>query len=215
VRTRSRYRFPAAAGAIALIELDGEPEGIEPALLRLGELCERAGAIDVLVAQDASERRSMWEARRAISPALRDAHRRKIGEDICVPRGRIGEMLARIDALAADSGLAVATFGHAGDGNLHVNLLVDEDPDLPAVAARVARALDGLFRATVALGGTLSGEHGIGLAKRDYLPLEQPPRVIEWQRRWKAMWDPDDLLNPGKVLPPVDAPGRPEPLPPR
>ncbi len=201
IRNKSRYRFPPDAGAITLIEIDGEPEGLEPALLRIGELCEEVGAIDVLVAQDVSERRSMWEARRSIATALREAHAHKVGEDICVPRGQICEMLRRIDAVAQRAEFTVATFGHAGDGNLHCNFLLDEDPAEPAVAARLDSALEALFRATTELGGTLSGEHGIGLTKRDYLPLEQPPRVIEWQRRWKQMWDPDDLLNPGKVLP--------------
>ncbi len=201
VRSKSRYRFPASASAITLIEIDGDPEGLEPAMIRIGELCEGCSAIDVLVAQDASERRSMWEARREMSPSLRDAHRFKVGEDICVPRGRIPEMLTRIEAIADRAQIAVATFGHAGDGNLHVNFMVDEDPHDAEVKARIDGAIDELFRTTIELHGTLSGEHGIGLAKKPYMALEQPAAVLEWQRRWKQMWDPDNLLNPGKILP--------------
>ena len=92
--------------------------------------------------------------------------------------------------------LPVASYGHAGDGNLHVNVLF-QTPERP----RMDEVLAALFRDTIDLGGTLSGEHGIGIAKRDFLPLEQSAAVLEWQRRWKQMWDPSELLNPGKVLP--------------
>jgi glycolate oxidase len=201
VRGRSRYRFPADAGAIVLVEIDGEADAMPGAIERIGIACDELGAIDVLAAEDPADRRALWEARRQISPALREAHRIKVNEDVCVPRGRIVEMLARIDRLSAETGIPVAVFGHAGDGNLHVNLLSDEDPMDPAARARVMAAARRLFDDTLALRGTLSGEHGIGSFKRDFLPLEQPPAVIEWQRRWKAMWDPAGLLNPGKILP--------------
>lgn len=201
VRGKARYGLPRDAGALALIELDGDPEGLEAAMLRAGELCERHGAVDVIVAQDPQTRRGVWEARRLCSPSLRDAHRHKIAEDICVPRGSLGEMLRRIDGIAERFDLPIATFGHAGDGNLHVNILCDEDRALAPVARRIDGAVEQLFRDTVALRGTLSGEHGIGLTKRDYMPLEQSEQVLQWQRTWKRMWDPDDLLNPGKVLP--------------
>ena len=201
VRDRTRYAFPTNAGAIALIELDGDHHGIEATTIAVGERCEQAGALDVRVAQSSSERRALWEARRQISPALRDAHRHKVSEDICVPRSALPEMLRRIDRLAARTDIPIATFGHAGDGNLHVNLLLDADLDDPAVAARLERAVTGLFEETIALRGTLSGEHGIGLSKRDYMHLEQSERLLEWQRRLKRLWDPDELLNPGKILP--------------
>ena len=206
VRPRSRYKFPAAAGAIVLAEVDGDAESLEVQLERMGEDCERAGALDVFAANDPAERRALWEARRLISPSLKDAHAIKIGEDVCVPRSKIGEMLARCDRVAAAVDLPIAVFGHAGDGNLHVNFLSDDDPADPRSWQRLDDACRRVFTETVAVGGTLSGEHGIGLAKRDYLPLEQDERVIEWQRRWKAMWDPADLLNPGKVLPLQKAP---------
>lgn len=201
VRKKARFRFPKDAGAIVLIELDGEPESLEPGMLKVGEICEEAGAIDIMVAQNSSERRNLWEARRLISPSLKEAHKHKINEDICVPRGAIPEMLRRVDALRQKTGLDFATFGHAGDGNLHVNMLVDDDMNDPAVAKRIEAALVQLFEDTVALRGTLSGEHGIGLAKQKYMPIEQSEQVMEWQRTWKRMWDPEELLNPGKILP--------------
>jgi glycolate oxidase len=201
VRSRSRYRFPADAGAVVLIEVDGEADVVGAQMERIGMRCDELGAIDVLAAQDAAERRALWEARRQISPALKEAYRIKVNEDVCVPRGKIVEMLARVDRLAADTGIPIAVFGHAGDGNLHVNLLSNDDPADPAARARLIAAMERLFADTIALRGTLSGEHGVGLSKRDYIAMEQPEPVLEWQRRWKSMWDPRGLLNPGKVVP--------------
>jgi glycolate oxidase len=200
VRNKIPFALPKD-GAAALIEIDGEPEGLEHALLSIGQQCEAAGAREVLVAEDARSRRNLWQARRLISSSLTEAHRHKVSEDICVPRGKMVEMLRRIDRLASRFELPIACYGHAGDGNLHVNLLIDEAPESPEVIARVEDATRALFEETIALRGTLSGEHGIGLTKRDYMPLEQSDAVLEWQRRWKAMWDPDGILNPGKVLP--------------
>lgn len=201
VRPRSRYRFPAAAGAIVLLEVDGDADAMAAQVEQLGLRLDDLGALDVLAATDPAERRAVWEARRLISPALKDAYRIKINEDVCVPRGRIVEMLARIDRVAAETGTAIAVFGHAGDGNLHVNILANDDPDDPAVRQRLMAVARQVFAHTIALGGTLSGEHGIGLSKRDFMPMEQGERLLEWQRRWKAMWDPSGLLNPGKILP--------------
>ena len=204
VRPHARYQFAKDAGAVALIELDGDPEGLESALLRAGELCERHGAVDVVVAKDERDRRDLWDARRRTSPSLKQAHRHKINEDICVPRGQLPEMLARIDRIGNECGMPIATFGHAGDGNLHVNILCDDDRNRAPVAAAIDKAVEAIFAATIELRGTLSGEHGIGLTKKQFMPMEQTARLIEWQRKWKAMWDPNDLLNPGKVFP--DAP---------
>jgi len=201
IRDKSRYRFPAEAGAIVLIEVDGDPDTMGMMTEKIGMRCDELGALDVLAATEPAERRAVWEARRLISPSLKAGYRIKLNEDICVPRGRIVEMLARVDRVAAETGVACAVFGHAGDGNLHVNLLSDDDPRDPAVRKYLWAAAKQLFAHTIDLGGTLSGEHGVGLTKRDYIAMEQSEQVIEWQRRWKQMWDPSGLLNPGKRLP--------------
>jgi len=201
IRDKSRYRFPTDAGAIVLIEVDGEPEAMGMMMEKIGLRCDELGALDVLAATEPAERRSVWEARRLISPSLKAGYRIKLNEDICVPRGRIVEMLARVDRVAAETRVPCAVFGHAGDGNLHVNLLSNDDPADPAVRKHLWGAARQLFAHTIELGGTLSGEHGIGLTKRDYVAMEQSEQLIEWQRRWKAMWDPSGLLNPGKRLP--------------
>jgi len=201
IRAKSRYRFPTNAGAIVLIEVDGEPETMGMMMEKIGLRCDDLGALDVLAATEPAERRAVWEARRLISGSLKEAYRIKVNEDICVPRGRIVEMLARIDQVAAETDTPIAVFGHAGDGNLHVNLLSNDDPADPAVRARMWAAARRIFDHTMAVGGTLSGEHGIGLTKRDFMHLEQSEQVLEWQRRWKRMWDPQNLLNPGKKIP--------------
>ncbi len=202
VRPKSRYRFPDNAGAIVLLEVDGEPDMMAMEMERIGMRCDELGALDVLAATEPADRRALWEARRLISPSLKEAWRIKVNEDICVPRGSIVEMLARVDRVSAETGIPVAVFGHAGDGNLHVNLLSNDDPNDPAVQKKMWAAAEQVFAHAIALGGTLSGEHGIGLTKRDYMPMEQSPRLLEWQRKWKAMWDPANLMNPGKKIPP-------------
>lgn len=201
VRPKTRYRFPTNAGAIVLIEVDGTADSMASQMEAIGIACDELGALDVLGATEPAERRAVWEARRLLSSALKEAWRIKVNEDVCVPRGKIVEMLARVDRVSAETGIATAVFGHAGDGNLHVNLLSNDDPADPAVRAKMWAAAQQIFVHTVALGGTLSGEHGIGLTKRDYVPMEQSEQLMQWQRKWKAMWDPSGLLNPGKVIP--------------
>jgi glycolate oxidase len=184
------------AGAILLIEVDGE--AADAVLERVGEVAvQRAGCIDVVVAQDAGQRDRLWAARRMLSKATRKLARHKLSEDIVVPRTRIVELLARTDAIGEATGVRHLAYGHAGDGNLHVNFLWDDDAERPAVD----RAIGLLMRATVDLGGTLSGEHGIGVSKAQYLPLEQSEALIALQRDIKRAFDPRDLLNPGKIFP--------------
>ncbi|HVZ72434.1 MAG TPA: FAD-linked oxidase C-terminal domain-containing protein [Polyangia bacterium] len=200
VRPKAAFTFPEGAGAIVLIELDGEPESMQASVERCGGVCEELGARDVILARDDADRERLWAARRGCSKALRSAHAFKLSEDVVVPPGSIAEMLARVDGIAAKERLLTATFGHAGDGNLHVNVLTDEDHRDPAVAARIQSALAGVFRAALDLGGTLSGEHGIGISKARYMAWEQSAEVIDWQKRLKRMWDPKNLLNPGKIF---------------
>jgi glycolate oxidase len=200
VRAKAAFGFPRDAGAIVLVELDGERDGMEAATLRCGAVCEAEGARDVIVARDDADRERLWKTRRLVSPSLREAHAFKVSEDIVVPPGAIAEMLRRADAAGARHDLLMATFGHAGDGNLHVNVLTDENHRDASVAARIEAALGDVFRAALDLGGTLSGEHGIGIAKARYMDWEQSAEVINWQRRLKRMWDPANLLNPGKIF---------------
>ena len=184
------------AGAMLLIEVDGESS--ESSLMRVGEVatsCE--GCFDVVVAQDAAQRDRLWAARRMLSRAIRKLSRHKLSEDIVVPRTRISDLLDRTDDIGRKTGVRNLAYGHAGDGNLHVNFLWDDDSERPAVE----RAIGLLMQATVEMGGTLSGEHGIGVSKAQYLPLEQSEGLIALQRDVKRAFDPKGLLNPGKIFP--------------
>jgi glycolate oxidase len=200
VRPRAPFALPLGAGAIVLLELDGESDTVPLSLARCGSVFEEEGAREVIIARDDAERDRLWQTRRLCSRSLREAHAFKLSEDVVVPPGAIAEMLRRIDGIGARHDLVMAAFGHAGDGNLHINVLSDENHRLPAVAARIHAALGDIFSAVLDLKGTLSGEHGIGVAKAKYLSWEQSAEVIGWQKRLKQMWDPADLLNPGKVF---------------
>jgi len=190
---------PEDSGALLWIELDGDEAGLDRALRRAADCCRGAGALAVELAGDEATRERLWSVRRALSYTLRARWPRKISEDVAVPLGRLPELIAAARQIGAQSRLDTASFGHAGDGNLHVNFLYDPtaDPDSPR---RVQLAVAQLFAATIALGGTLSGEHGVGLSKRPYLPLEQPPELRALHRAIKGAWDPKGILNPGKKL---------------
>jgi glycolate oxidase len=186
----------ARAGGMLLIEVDGDAS--EATLLRAGEVAMGiAGCVDVVVAQDAAQRDRLWAARRMLSMATRKLARHKLSEDVVVPRSRIADLLSRTDAIGHATGVRHLAYGHAGDGNLHVNFLWNDDAERPAVD----RAIGLLMGATIDLGGTLTGEHGIGVSKAAYLPLEQSETLIALQKDIKRAFDPRGLLNPGKIFP--------------
>jgi len=186
------------ARAMLLIETDGTTAAVEASLEQIGELLSsHEGLVDLVVAQDASQRSRLWEARRMLSRATRKIAKYKLSEDIVVPRSKIVELLRRVEAIGAREKVQHLTYGHAGDGNLHVNFLWNDDDE----RIRVDSAIESLMRATIDLGGTLSGEHGIGVAKIPYMHLEQSPELLDLQRDLKRVFDPKELLNPGKIFP--------------
>lgn len=197
VRPQAGVAVPAGARAMLLVELDGPARLLEGQLERCGQAMTAAGAVEVLVATHGGERERLWTARRDLSHALRRSARNKLSEDVVVPRTRIPALLAHCARLAEENGIRMPTYGHAGDGNLHVNFLWDD----PAQRPGVDRAIAALFEKVIALGGTLTGEHGIGVLKAPFLPLEQSPEVIALQERIKQTFDPKGILNPGKLFP--------------
>jgi glycolate oxidase len=193
------FKFPAGAGAAVLVETDGnDEEAVFGEIVRVAELVQADAAGEVIVAQNEAQRRDIWETRKYLSVNLRALHPLKLSEDIAVPRSKIPEMIRRTREIGARHGFLVATYGHAGDGNLHANVLFDREEERPRVQAAVGEIL----RAAVDLGGTITGEHGVGLAKRDFLEYEQGRELVALQRRLKAVFDPAGLLNPGKIFPP-------------
>jgi glycolate oxidase len=194
----SPFRFPAGAGAALLVEADGnDEEQVLAEIARVAEAVRGEAAGEVIVAQNEAQRREIWETRKYLSVNLKALHPLKLSEDVAVPRSRIPQMVARAKEIGRAHGLAVATYGHAGDGNLHCNVLFDREDERPGVERAVAQML----RAAVDLGGTITGEHGVGLAKRDFLEYEQGRDVVALERRLKALFDPLGILNPGKIFP--------------
>lgn len=191
------FAFPKGAGAAVLAEVDGNhEEGLLLELEQLSQVASAHGALETLLAQDEAQREKLWAARRGVSTALRALRPFKISEDIVVPRSKIPEAIACFKQLGIRLGLTVATYGHAGDGNLHANILYDGPHERP----KVDEALAEMMRVTIALGGTITGEHGVGFAKRGFIALEQAAPLIDFQRRLKRFIDPLGLLNPGKIF---------------
>ena len=159
------------------------------------------GLVSLDDAADETARTRLWAARKALSPALRTSAPGKINEDVVVPVSRIPQLVDGVQVLAREFDLPIVCFGHAGNGNLHVNLMYD--PDDASQSQRAQAALAQVFALAISLGGTLSGEHGIGLAKRDFMPQAVDAPTLALMRQVKAVFDPDGILNPGKLLPPA------------
>ncbi|MGD8719786.1 MAG: FAD-linked oxidase C-terminal domain-containing protein [Candidatus Zixiibacteriota bacterium] len=198
VNAKEAGTFDAAAGAVLLFEFDGTEPAVAHELERAAALVRGAGTLDVRVADDREEAEGLWRLRRGVSPALGMLAPHKTNEDVCVPRSRVPELLDYIRGLERDYDVPVPTFGHIGDGNLHVNFMYDRRAG--DVSRRVADAVEKLMNRVVDLGGTITGEHGVGLAKAAFLPREQSPAEFALAARVKSAFDPAGLLNPGKIF---------------
>jgi len=191
---------PAGTGALVLIEVDGFPEAVAAEALRVEEACRAAGASEVLRAVSAEDREALWRVRRELSPALKTISPVKLNNDVVVPKGRLPELFEFVKQLKRDMHLRMPCFGHAGDGNIHVNIMVE--PGDPDELVRARAAVPMLLEAVVALEGSISGEHGIGFTKVPYVGIELTADVIALMKRVKRAFDPNGILNPGKIFPP-------------
>ena len=188
------------AAAHLLIMLDGNtPEAVEAEYQEVGDLCLEYGARDVLVAKDRATRDRLWEARRKIIEALKAESPVNHMEDVVVPRAQIPALLRGIREIAGRHRVRIVSFGHAGDGNVHVNVLKDDLP-LERWGELVEQVSGEIYRLTLDLGGTITGEHGIGCTRRPYLLWALGESQVELMRRIKAAFDPHNILNPGKVF---------------
>ncbi len=186
--------------ASLIIETDGADEqSVMREIEAAARICQENGARSVKMAKDETERNTLWKARRSISPALAQLAPNKLGEDITVPRSAIPEVVQRLRAISASHGLPIVIFGHAGDGNLHPNILFDKRQ--PEQWEKAEKMVGEIFAASLAVGGTLSGEHGVGVLKRPYLEKALGTLSIEIQRKIKLALDPLNILNPGKIFP--------------
>jgi glycolate oxidase len=197
----------AGTGAAVLIEVDGSPQAVEEEISLVDKACRDAKALAIRHASGEVEREALWHLRRELSPALKKISPVKLNNDVVVPRGRVPQLFQLVEDLRRESGLPIACFGHAGDGNIHVNIMVPQEgqraesrgqKDLMLVARGAERKL---FEGVVALEGSISGEHGIGFTKAPYLGLELSPGEIALMKRVKAAFDPHGILNPGKIFP--------------
>jgi glycolate oxidase len=190
--------LPLEAEAILLLEVDGDPYIVDRDAARIQEICMEYGASKVEIAEDEESEENLWRARRAISPSLLKINPTKINEDITVPRNKIPDILRKINEIAKRLRLDIVNFGHAGDGNIHVNIMIDKRRE--EEVNRAHEAVKDIFQATLDLGGTISGEHGIGVTKAPYLRMELGDLGVEVMKRIKRVFDPNNVLNPGKIF---------------
>jgi glycolate oxidase len=188
----------AGAGAVLFVEVTGSEAEVKALSERIVVTFNKMKKLSLEFATSQSERDRLWTLRRSVSPALSRVAPTKINEDVCVPRSRLPDLVTSIEALASRYALKIYTFGHIGDGNLHVNIMTDARNR--EEIERVYACADSLFEVTLSLGGTTSGEHGIGIAKSKYLPDERGPVGMEALRKVKRVFDPAGILNPGKII---------------
>jgi len=192
------FSVPEGTKALLLIEVDGSVETVLKDAQKIIEICKNNDAFEVEKAETEEEKDSLWTIRRSISPALYAISSGKVSEDICVPRSKVTQMLESIGEIGKKYNFRIANFGHAGDGNIHVNILTE--PSIPGELERAEQAVKEIFEKVVELDGTLSGEHGVGNTKSKYLSLEIGPREMKLMQDIKNLFDPNEILNPGKIF---------------
>ena len=193
-----KAEFPPGKAQV-ILEVDGQPASVKGEATSLGKLLKKSGALGIRKATTEKACESLWALRRVYSQSLKATGLKKLNEDIVVPRGRLVDLVDFAARLQKKSGFPIACFGHAGDGNIHVNIMV-ADPENPSVQKKANAALNELFRQVLAWDGAITGEHGIGLAKKPWWPQAVPPETRELHRRLKSSLDPKNLLNPGKFV---------------
>lgn len=192
------FYFPANTQAMLLIEVDGSAHTLPESCRAIEKAAQRPGIISFETAKDSEAAEALWKARKALSPALRTLAPRKINEDVVVPVSTMPDFIARMQTLAKKYQIMIVTFGHAGNGNIHVNLLIH--PENPEEVARADACLEEIFDCVFALNGTLSGEHGIGLVKKAFIERALDATSLKLMRKIKAQLDPAGILNPGKIF---------------
>ncbi|MEW6331130.1 MAG: FAD-linked oxidase C-terminal domain-containing protein [Pseudomonadota bacterium] len=200
IRNYSQAELPRGAGALLMIELDGPEAAMDAAVAKISAAARGEGLLNLTAAGNRDEAAALWATRKALSPALRNIAPNKLNEDVVVPVSRIPELIDGLEKLAREFGIPIVNFGHAGNGNIHVNLLYDTQD--PQQERNAMPCLSKVFDLVLALGGTLSGEHGIGMAKRDYINRAIDPVTLDLMRAIKRQFDPRGILNPGKIFPP-------------
>ena len=198
VRVYKNFAAPENTKALLLMEVDGSEETAARDALRVMDISRQNDAFLVKKAESKEEVDELWKIRRLISPALYAISKGKVNEDICVPRSNLTTMLERIDQIGQKYGLKIANFGHAGDGNIHINILID--PSVSEEIEHAEKAAEEIFKEVINLNGSLSGEHGIGNTKSKFMDIEIKPREMKLMKDIKKLLDPNGILNPGKIF---------------
>lgn len=191
--------LPLDVEAMLLIELDGHPVALDDEVEKISSICDQVGAREVKSAKNDAEANELWKARKLVSPAIVRKKPTKISEDATVPRSKIPDMFKRLKEIQKKYQVDLVVFGHAGDGNLHPNIIADARD--ASEMKRVEKAVEEIFTTAIELGGTLSGEHGIGTMKAAFMEKELGTVGLEMMKRMKKAWDPNNILNPGKIFP--------------
>jgi len=189
--------IPEEIGGLLLIEVDGNEEAVAPQVGKVKDILVARKVVRCDVTRDPVEADRLWQARRVLSQATYNLNPVKIAEDVVVPRSHIPTLIRSLEALEKKYGIPILSFGHAGDGNFHVSIMIK---DTPEDRHKAEEAVRDIFAETVRLGGTLSGEHGIGTSKAAYLNMELSPQVIAAMKAIKTLFDPNNILNPGKIF---------------
>ncbi|MET0086072.1 MAG: FAD-linked oxidase C-terminal domain-containing protein [Sedimenticola sp.] len=199
VRDFSDLDLGADVGALLMIEVDGPAHCLDESVQAVIAAARVDGCLEVHQARTSDEIAHLWRTRKSLSPALRNVAPKKINEDVVVPVSRIPELIDGLENISRESGITIVNFGHAGNGNIHVNLLAN--PDDPEEMKRAHQALDATFSLVLDLGGTISGEHGVGIEKRDFVTREIDPATLRIMQDIRRQFDPNGILNPGKTIP--------------
>ncbi|MCD4743692.1 MAG: glycolate oxidase subunit GlcD, partial [Desulfobacteraceae bacterium] len=184
--------------ALLLIEIDGDSASVEKNFNELVKFCTNRDILDIIIADNSKEAAELWKARKALSPALFKLAPDKITEDIVVPVNKIPAMVKKIELMKKETKLFITSFGHAGDGNIHCNIMYNKQN--PDELIKAQKAVSDLFSYTLELGGTITGEHGVGITKMKYLSDEIGREELQIMKEIKKVFDPKGILNPGKIF---------------
>ena len=196
VKDNAKLILPTAAQALLMIEVDGDQSSLDAIAKKVADSASVDGLIDIHIAKTTEQVKQLWAARKALSPSLRKVAPKKINEDVVVPVSHIPKLINGLQMLSERYQIPIVNFGHAGNGNIHVNLLVQLEQ-----LETAKTCLSDVFKLVISLNGSLSGEHGIGLEKRDFISLELDSIAISIMKKIKMQFDPNNLLNPDKVFP--------------
>ncbi len=199
IRDQFSLSIPQESSSLLIIDLDGEAEELDRQIEIVGEICLENMAIDVLIAESSERRKGLWDVRRKLRDLIKEGNKFKRAEDVTVPIDKIPELIASCEKISRKFGFHNYNFGHLGDGNVHVNLTHQKKND--QMVKQGEQAAEEIFKLVLQLGGTISGEHGIGITKQPFLNLELSKRSIQLQQEIKKIFDPLNILNPGKIFP--------------